>query len=332
VSPKSPATRVRRQTQELKQRLRPYGLADALALCSFTGEPLARGVGEDCLHFDEAAAADVLLNQRYGAPAAIVQRFRRSALLDIDPGLLQTWMRRGWLEVQPHDAYFTIGEGLGTPGARSLDLGIAWRKIRPCVALDWWSPAPPEREGAFTTLTHWYAAGGASDSEDAYCDDKRSGFLPYLDLPGRTTQVLELALDLAAEDAECENLKRRGWRVQGAASVAATPWDYHRYVQGSRGEFSCAKPSYVRLGTGWLSDRTVCYLASGKPAVVQHTGPSSLPESAGLFRFRDLDEAAHALETIAENYEREQRRARELAEEFFDAQKVVSAVLASTLS
>ena len=117
-----------------------------------------------------------------------------------------------------------------------------------------------------------------------------------------------------------------------AYAVASTPWDYQRYIQDSRGEFSCVKPACVRLQNAWVSDRTLCYLASAKPAVVQHTGPSRfLPDAAGMFRFRDLLEAARCLEQVAADYERQCRLARALAEEYFDARKVVGRVLERAL-
>src|SRR5262249_31316363 len=158
--------------------------------------------------------------------------------------------------------------------------------------------------------------------DQSYPNAKRDGFWPYLDLPQRTTQTLELALDLVPQDEDQVTLWDRGWRVRESAVVASTPGEYQRYVQDSRGELSCAKPSCLRLENAWISDRTLCYLASGKPAVVEHTGPSRfLPDAAGLFRFRDPEEAARHLETAAADYERQCRLARTLAEEYFDARK-----------
>ncbi|MBI3934183.1 MAG: hypothetical protein HY316_05795, partial [Acidobacteria bacterium] len=164
-------------------------------------------------------------------------------------------------------------------------------------------------------------------------NDKRSGFLPFLDVPQRTTQLLELALCLGADEkGEQAELLRRGWRLREPATVASTPWDYQRYIQASRGEFSCVKPSCIRLQNAWIGDRTPCYLASGKPAVVQHTGPSRfLPDAAGLFRFHDVEEAVRCLKTAAADYERQCRLARALAEEYFDARKVVGRVLERSL-
>jgi hypothetical protein len=171
------------------------------------------------------------------------------------------------------------------------------------------------------------------DAGEAYRNDKRAGFLPFLDLPRSTDHPLELALLLAPwEDDERVALQQRGWRVRDAHEVASTPWDYQRYIYDSCGEFSCAKPTYVRLETAWISDRTICYLASGKPAVVQHTGDSRiLPDAAGLFRFRSMKEAAHCLEKVVDDYEQQCRLARALAEEHFDAQKVVGHVLERAL-
>jgi glycosyltransferase involved in cell wall biosynthesis len=128
-------------------------------------------------------------------------------------------------------------------------------------------------------------------------------------------------------------LEDRGWRVVDSHRVAATPWDYQHYIQESFGEFSCAKPACLKLENAWFSNRTLCYLASGKPAVVQHTGPSRfLPDSAGLFRFRDVKEAAQSIERVVTDYDKQSNLARNLAEEFFDARKVVATLLDRALS
>src|SRR5205085_5330034 len=124
-----------------------------------------------------------------------------------------------------------------------------------------------------------------------------------------------------------------GWRIRDAHDLTATPEEYRAYIQQSRGEFSCAKPSCMQLQNAWVSDRTLCYLASGKPAVVQQTGASRfLPDAEGLFRFRTLEEAARALSAAEADYERHGRLARALVEEYFDAQKVVGRVLERALA
>src|SRR5262249_44672775 len=123
-----------------------------------------------------------------------------------------------------------------------------------------------------------------------------------------------------------------GWRIQDSHQFTATPEEYRSYVQQSRGEFSCAKPSCMQLQNAWVSDRTICYLASGKPAIVQHTGPSQfLPDAEGLFRFRDVDEAARMISLVEADYEHQCRAARILAETYFDAEKVLTRLLAKAL-
>jgi hypothetical protein len=317
----------------LTSRLERYGLADRVALFSVTGEPLPHDVATRCLDVDAAGDADLLLNLAYEIPAAIVKRFRRSALLDIDPGLLQIWMSAGDVAIAPHDVYFTIGETVGQPGRHVPDVGLQWHYTPPCVALDWWPVHPPGDDGAFTTVLHWYSDEWIDDGNGRYRNDKRSGFLPFLDVPQYTGVPLELAVYLGPdEDDDRALLEAAGWRVRASTDAAATPWDYQQYVQRSLGEFSCAKPSCIRLQNAWISDRTLCYLASAKPAVVQHTGPSRfLPDAAGLFRFHDVGGAVRALEAVIADYPRQSRLARALAEEHFDAANVVRRVLEQAL-
>jgi hypothetical protein len=334
VAVSTPAGEIRSKVTALKLRLERYGLGNCLALYPSTDGSLPPDVTAlGCLDLDQAAGADFLLEFRYDTPCDVVKRFRRSALLDIDPGLSQAWISKGRISLTPHDVYFTTGETVGQPGTRIPDVGLNWIYTRPCVALDWWPPHKSTSQAPFTTVAHWYAGGWLEDDAHAHLDDKRSGFLPYLDLPRFTDYPLELALDLPPKDEQWVMLEGRGWSVVDAHKVAATPWDYQRYVQDSYGEFSCAKPACLKLENAWMSNRTLCYLASGKPAVVQHTGASRfLPDSAGLFRFRDVKEAAQFIERVVMDYEKQSKLARALAEEYFDARNVVRALLERALS
>jgi hypothetical protein len=335
VNPGVPGAAQQASVMALANRLERYGLAHRLALCAPAGEPLHGFDPGDWLSLDAAAESDLLLNMAYDIHPNIVGRFRRSALLDIDPGLLQLWLSHGHLCVAPHDVYFTIGETVGQPGARFPAAGLTWLYTPPCVALEWWPPCPTDPHAPFTTVSHWYGERQwVIDGDGGYANDKRDGFLPFLDLPRQATEPLELALCLTDEDeAEARLLRDKGWRVRDARTVASTPWDYQRYLQNSRGEFSCVKPSCVILENAWISDRTICYLACGKPAVVQYTGKSRfLPDAAGLLRFRSVQEASHCLTTAAASYEDHGKWARALAEEFFDARKVVGRVLERALA
>ena len=294
--------------------------------------------------------ADVLLNFHYAIDPRVLGCARRTALVDIDPGLLQFWMSTGQLAVLPHDRYLTTGETVGTPGALFSNCGLPWIHIRPPVCLDLWPVAHDDRAEAFTTVSCWSSASWLKmdrNGESVLVDNtKRVAFLDFVDLPRHTTQPLELALYLldrdpagqarpkqAAKDAEDRAyLERHGWRVRDSREVAGSPDAYRAYIQRSRGEFSAAKPSCMGFQNAWVSDRTVCYLASGKPVVVQHTGPSSyLPNGEGMFRFTSLTEAAQALEGINSDYPRHCRAAREIAETHFDARRVLETALNGAL-
>jgi hypothetical protein len=323
---------VRASVAALKARLKQYGFTNALALYSIQGGALPADLQEGCEDLDAAAEADLLLNLWHSLPAHVVQRFRRSALIDTDPGLLQIWMTTHAIDIARHDLYFTIGETVGTPASCFPDCGLRWLYTPPPVFLPEWLPMPPDGAGPYTTVAHWW--GGTFEfNGSTFCNEKRVAFLQYLDLPARTPVQLELAVCLAEYYEEYRQLMEpKGWRLREAWDVTSTLEQYRAYVRHSRGEFSCAKPAYVSLETAWVSDRTLCYLASGRPAVVQHTGPSRiLPDADGLFRFRNLDEAAAALDAVEADYDRHCRQARALAEEHFDARHVVARVLERAL-
>jgi hypothetical protein len=281
--------------------------------------------------------ADLLLNFHYAIDARLLACVRRSALVDIDPGLLQLWMSTGELAVAPHDRYLTTGETVGTPAARFSDCGLPWIHIRPAICLDLWPFTFNSLAEAFTTVSTWLTTDFLKVMENGKTvlreNTKRMSFLRFLELPRHTRQPLELALYLTGKDSEDRAcLESHAWRVRDSREVAGSPDDYCSYVQRSRGEFSCAKPSYVESQGAWISDRTLCYLASGKPAVVQHTGPSAyLPSGEGLFRFTTLSEAIGALDAVNADYERHCRAAREIAEAYFDAEPIVARILNETL-
>ncbi|MGH9897014.1 MAG: hypothetical protein ACREA0_34455, partial [bacterium] len=257
----------------LKLDLAPFGLAEAVAL--FGGAEPPPSTAGRCLELGDVEDADLFLNLAYDIPPDVVGRFRRTALVDIDPGLTQWWIQGGGLSLAPHDVYFTTGETVGKPGSRIPSVGLRWEYVPPCVAVGWWPMQPPPPHTApFTTVAHWYDGWEQLDGKE-FTNGKRSGFLPYLDLPARALYPLELALDLKDDDEDHQLLIHKGWRVRDASSIASTSGDYQRYVQSSLGEFSCVKPSCVDFQNAWISDRTLCYISSGKPAVVQHTGPSA---------------------------------------------------------
>jgi hypothetical protein len=319
-------------------RMGAFGLGDRVLLYAEDGGARRDWLGRSAADAEAVLrGADLLLNFHYAIHPALLALPRRSALVDIDPGLLQFWITAGQLVVPPHDRYLTIGETVGKPGSRVPDCGVEWFHFRPPVCLDLWPPVGEAANPAFTTVAGWWSGEYVKGVEDGvevlYENTKRVAFLQVLDLPRWTSQRLELALYLGDGDVpERRMFERRGWRVRRSQEVARTPEMYRSYIQGSRGEFSAAKPSCMRFQNAWVSDRTLCYLASGRPAVVQDTGPSAfLPNGEGLFRFTTVSEAAAALAAVNADYERHCRAARALAETWFDATRTMRDLLESTL-
>lgn len=309
------------------QRLARFGLDNKPVLYTRNGDYLVTGEAEAQAIF---RTTDLLLNFHQAIGPEMLARFRRTALVDIDPGLLQYWISRGELQVAPHDLYFTTGETVGRPDAGFSDCGLPWIPINPPVALDWWPVVSAPPQGAFTTVSSWWSKDWITgEDRKVYENTKRVQFLRFSDLPRLTSQPLELALCTGeADEDDIALLRSKGWRIRHAFDVAGTPEDYQRYIQGSRGEFSCAKTSCMTFQNAWVSDRSLCYLATGRPAVVQNTGPSSrLPDRSGLLRFSTIEEAAECMDEAAANYSVHSRAARELAEDQFDARQVAEGIL-----
>jgi hypothetical protein len=302
--------------------------------------------------------ADLLLNFYYGINPDLLSHFRRSALVDIDPGLLQFWMSQNQIQVSAHDIYFSTGETTGKFDALFPDCGISWNRIRPIVSLKDWPVVYRPESVTLTTISGWWGGGEEGEwitdgGSICYENNKRVSFMQFAELPRQTNQEIELALCLGGGDShKADNPKKQerpnegvltdyqsdevdraileaqGWKVRLASEVAGSPNDYRRYIQNSRGEFSCAKPSCMKFENAWVSDRSLCYLASGKPVIVQNTGPSEfLPDAEGMFRFNTVDDAVSAIDAMNSQYKRHCSSARDLVAAYFDAEKVLASVL-----
>ena len=325
--------RDQRALKRFFERMDRYGLGGKtiLYVCRGTSD---RG-GYDFINVPRAKAekifreADLLLNFEYEINPIILEQFSRTALVDIDPGLFQYWVSTDQLNLTPHDIYFTTGETVGTPAAKFPDCDLSWAHIRPLVCLDLWPYEFNSDCGVFTSITHWHTDDWIKDAEMGLWENtKRVSFLKFLRLPQMTSQKLELALNLELASEDRRTLELHGWQIRDAAAVAGGPETYRSYIAGSRGEFSCAKPSCMHFENAWVSDRSICYLSSGKPVIVQYTGKSSyLPNGEGMFRFSTAEEAVEAFETVNSDYERHCRKAREIAESLFDSRQILESVL-----
>jgi hypothetical protein len=226
-----------------------------------------------------------------------------------------------------HQFFFSVGLNVGSPGCDVPTCGKRWHGIVHPVVLSSW-PVANERPGErFTTVSNW----GSRETfvlNGRYSGDKADNWKAFLGLPARAARPLEVALHLEnGWQGDAALFRDRGWVVADAQRLGTLD-DYRRYIAASRGELSVANPRYVALRTGWTSDRTARYLATGKPAVVQSTAiEGHLPTGAGLLTFSTPDEACAALDEVESAYPAHCRAARELAEEFFDARKVLENML-----
>ncbi|RYU15099.1 hypothetical protein [Nocardioides iriomotensis] len=316
----------------LRERLAHLGLGDRLILYRWASDGDGSRAHPSYLDVDADRAeqvfrgTDLLLNFHYALPATMLARFTRTALVDIDPGLLQLWWTNEQLDVSRHDTYFSIGENLPDVPAHE---GARWVHTAPAVSLPLWPYAFDPAASRFTTVTSWDSHTYVTMDGALFDTNKRRSYLDHHDVPRRTGRQLEIATIFGASElAHRRLLETGGWSVRDPRVVAGTPQAYRSYIQGSRGEFSCAKPAYVVLRNAWFSDRTACYLASGKPAVVQDTGPSRyLPSGLGLLRFSSPDEAVAAVADVDAHYEKHCRAAREIAETYLSATDVVTRML-----
>lgn len=258
--------------------------------------------------------------------------------LETDPVRLQIEVAKGlqptmdWLDTHTH--HFTYGENLGTPHCAVPFQRYHYHPTRQPIVLDWWGSISPQYPNGhrksptasfFTTISTWRQSGYDIDWRgETYTWSKHLEFLKFLDLPCHTEQPLELAL--ACGDAEViQLLTLHGWRVVDAIALSKDILPYRDYILGSRGEFTVAKDQYVRLRSGWFSDRSACYLAAGRPVITQDSGFGQvLPTGEGLFAFRSMEEILAAFEAINVEYVRHSRAARAIAEQYFKAEKVLS--------
>ncbi len=268
--------------------------------------------------------ADLLLNLSGNVRSEVVRsRFARTAYVDLDPGFTQLWHERGIEPIPEHDVYFTVATNLGADDCPIPTCGLRWHPTRPPVVLDEW-PAAHGAFTGFTTVATWRCPFGRLEPYGL----KHHEWRRFAMLPDLSGLPFEAALRIEPADAADRGLlERGGWRLVDPVLVSS-PRSFRAYVARSGAEFSVAQGIYVETRSGWFSDRTVRYLASGKPALVQDTGFSSdVPVGEGLVSFRTLAEALDGAWSIVLDYERHARAARALAERCFDSDEVLRDLL-----
>jgi hypothetical protein len=284
----------------------------------------------DLLELYRSAA---LLINLHGGTLPLPEHYATGRLvyLETDPVFVEIRLHENAQEtidlLAPHCAFFTWGMNYGNADCRlPVSERFRFRPTRPPVVVDFWERSGPGGD-TFTTVGNWRQQHDVWFQKEVFRWSKHHEFLKYLDLPARTRQPFELALG-RYEETDKQLLESNGWAVRPARTISGDLDTYRRYVAQSRGEFTVAKDQNVRFRSGWFSERSIQYLASGRPVVTQETGFSNIvPTGHGLFAFSSAEEILGAIDTINADYESHCRSARDLARDYFNYDVVLKQLL-----
>jgi hypothetical protein len=236
-----------------------------------------------------------------------------------DEGMIRT--------LRQHDTLFTFGESVGSSECDVPVKEFTWLPTRQPIALDLWDQCAAIGGDRYTTITTWHNKGKDIEyrGETWYWTKDRE-FEKFFKLPRQRGVQIELAATVPPEVQD--TLRKHGWLTRDSVELSRNADSYRNYIQTSRGEFTVARDQYVRPRTGWFSDRSACYLAAGRPVITQETGFSRhLPSGKGLFGFCNMEDILRAIDSIESDYAGHCRAAREIAHEYFAAEKVLRSLM-----
>jgi hypothetical protein len=278
-----------------------------------------------------AARADMLINvSGMLADPALIEPIPRRVYLDLDPAFVQLWHATQGVDMRldAHTHFVTVGRNIGSPPCTVPTCGRDWVTTAPPVVLEHWPVTGLMKRDALTTIANWRGYGSIEHGGVHY-GQKAHSLRRFIDLPRRTRERFELALSIDPGDAaDIEALRQNGWKLVDPREVAASPLWYAVFVRGSKAEFGVAKSGYVASRCGWFSDRSACYLASGRPVIAQETGwTDGLPTGEGLFSFETAEDVLCAIDALNSDYEKHRRAARAIAETYFNSDVVLPRLL-----
>ncbi|HUI08078.1 MAG TPA: glycosyltransferase family 1 protein [Verrucomicrobiae bacterium] len=313
------------------------------------------------------ATADVFLNvSGCGWLRPEYLRIPKKIFLDSDPLFTQVALVSGKQDVidriRAHDFHFTFAENIHARDCRIPAAGFRWIPTRQPIVLEWWQSArrqaaptlgepaaggrvegsvpemsemlrqaqhdSKEIRDVFTTVMNWVSYKSCEYDGETW-GQKDVEFMKFIDLPQQTAQNFEIAMGMGpGMTRPTELLQRKGWQIIEPGDHLPDPWKYRDYLRGSKGEWSVAKEGYVKSRSGWFSCRSACYLALGRPCVLQDTGWSAhYPTGHGLCAFGTMEEAVAGIDAINADYAVHARAARQVAERMFDARRVLGQML-----
>ena len=251
---------------------------------------------------------------------------RRRALVDMDPFFTQVG-HMGLKDLEEHHAYFTYGTNIGLPSCSVPTNGITWMATVPPIVPEMWPcEEQTDQDARFTTVANWTAYGSVVYNGKTY-GQKSSEFLRLLDLPSLADRNLEIAVSGASAETR-RQLAEAGWFLREAAEVSRDPNVYQAYIRKSRGELSACKQAYAETRCGWFSDRSVCYLASARPVIVQECGIDAwLEPGCGVLTFSSVEDAAACIAKVESSYPQQREAARRIAEDIFSYRAVLPKML-----
>ena len=258
----------------------------------------------------------------------------RILYVESDPGVEQIKIDKGVKStieyLRRHCALFTFGENVGTKSFPVPTHGFKWLPTRQPVVIDLWKTSrAPARAAVFTSVANWSTSGlkDISWRGRKYLWSKSREFLRFISAPKKAGETFEMATNIERGAAR-KKFERNGWRLRCPLQMSVDYWLYRNYIRRSKAEFTVAKDQYVRLNTGWFSDRSACYLAAGRPVITQETGFTKIyGGKAGVLSFRSLGEIIEAVKQINRDYPKHSRAAYDLAREFFESEKVLKSIL-----
>lgn len=284
------------------------------------------------------AEADVLVNVSGSCwLRPETARIPRKIFVDTDPMFVQVGLledARTGEHIRSHDAHFTFGLHVGSPDCHVPECGLTWRHTVQPVALEHWrgateSPAAKLARGAWTTVMNW-SSYHAKEFQGVTYGQKGEEFLKFINLPAATDERFVVAMGQGpGKNRPTAQLQGAGWEIVEPDENLPDYRSYHAFLSGSKAEWSIAKNGYVKSRSGWFSCRSACYLALGRPVVVQDTGWSEhLPSGDGVFAFSTLEEAAAAVREVTRNYSHHAEAARSYCQKNFEASRICGDLLA----
>lgn len=265
---------------------------------------------------------------------------RRRVLIDMDPFFTQVGEFGYDESINEYHSYFSYGVNIGRQGCTVPTGGIDWNPTVPPVVTEIWQRSTSNRDKQtaskapdkpYTTVANWNAYGSVIYAGEHY-GQKDEEFLRLIDLPKLTSQKFEIAISGASPEI-WSLLKGNGWSLREGGEMSINIPTYCSFIWNSRGEFSVAKNAYVKTRSGWFSDRSVCYLAAGRPVILQDTGFSNwLPTGRGVLAFSSIDEAVDYIDRVNSEYPSHCVAAKKIAAQAFNYKVVLPQLLDNALA